>query len=119
MGNNIHPILIRSKPGIQRDGTRFDSDAYRDGLWTRFDRGRPRKMGGYRSVTSDLTEPVYGMHVFAQNALQYLHLGSESQFQQVLINNSGSFAGLNDRTPAGLVVDPMNNWQIDALPNAV
>jgi len=113
------PILIRCKPGIQRDGTRFDADAYLDGLWTRFDRGRPRKMGGYRAITADLAERVYGMHVFAQNALQYLHLGSESLFQQVLINNSGSYAGLNDRTPAGLVVDPNNNWQIDALPNAV
>lgn len=113
------PVLIRSKPGIQRDGTRFDADAYVDGLWTRFDRGRPRKIGGYRSVTTDLAERVYGMHVFAQNARQYLHLGSESLFQQVLINNSGSFAGLNDRTPAALVVDPNNNWQIDALPNSV
>lgn len=113
------PILIRSKPGIQRDGTRFDADAYIDGRWTRFDRGRPRKMGGYRAVTQSLPERVYGMHVFAQNLLQYLHLGSESLLTQILVNNSGSFAGLNDRTPAGLVPDPNNNWQLDALPNAV
>lgn len=113
------PILIRSKPGIQRDGTRFDSDAYRDGVWTRFDRGRPRKIGGYRAITTDLSQPVYGMHAFAQNNLQYLHLGSQSLLQQVRINNSGSFAGLSDRTPAGLVVDANNNWQIDVLPNSV
>lgn len=113
------PILIRSKPGIQRDGTRFDADAYVDALWTRFDRGRPRKMGGYRAVTTDLAERVYGMHVFAQNAQQYLHLGSESLFQQALINSAGGYGGLNDRTPAGFAADPNNNWQIDALPNAV
>jgi hypothetical protein len=76
-------------------------------------------MGGYRAVTSSLPEVVYGMHVFAQNLLQYLHLGSESLLTQILVNNSGSFAGLNDRTPAGLVADPNNNWQLDALPNAV
>lgn len=113
------PILIRSKPGIQRDGTRFDSDAYRDGLWTRFDRGRPRKILGYRAITTDLAEAIYGMSVFAQNAQQYLHVGSASLLQQVLVNNSGSFAGLNNRTPAGLTASANNNWQLDALPNAV
>lgn len=113
------PILIRSKPGIQRDGTRFDSDAYIDGKWTRFDRGRPKKMGGYNAVTSDLQELVYGMHAFAQNNQQYIHLGTESLLLQAIVNSSGSFAGLNDRTPAGLAVDPVNNWQMDALPNAV
>lgn len=113
------PILIRSKPGIQRDGTRFDSEAYVDALWCRFDRGRPRKIGGYRSITSSLSQKVYGMHAFAQSAQQYLHLGSSSRLQQAVVTSAGAFAGLNDRTPGGLVVSANNNWQIDALPNAV
>lgn len=113
------PILIRSKPGVERDGTRFDSEAYVDALWCRFDRGRPRKMGGYKAVTSSLPEPVYGMKDFAQNNLQYLHLGSASLLSQVLVNNAGAFAGFNDRTPAAFAANANNDWQIDVLPNAV
>lgn len=114
------PIQIRSKPGIQRDGTRYDAEAYVDAQWTRFDRNMPRKMGGFRSVTSSLPEAVYGLHGFGQNNLQYVHLGSASFLEQAILNPySGGLSALNDRTPVALVVSAQNLWQIDALPNAV
>ena len=43
------PLIIRSQPGIKRDGTQFEGDFYVDGQWVRFQRGLPRKIGGYRS----------------------------------------------------------------------
>lgn len=45
------PFIIRSKPGIKRDGTQFDGDYYTDAEWCRFQRGLPRKIGGYVAST--------------------------------------------------------------------
>ena len=47
--------------GIQRDGTLFDKAYYTDGKWVRFQRKRPRKMGGYRVISAQLTGPSRGL----------------------------------------------------------
>jgi hypothetical protein len=109
------PILVRSQPGIKRDGTRFDGDHYLDGEWCRFQRGLPRKMGGFKSVTSALLEKIYGITSFSQNNIQYLHVGSESMVQQVQVDNTGTLAFLADRTPAGFAIDENNLWQFDVM----
>jgi hypothetical protein len=108
-------IPIRSAPGIQRDGTKFDRDHYTDGQWCRFQRGLPRKIGGYREVSGALAEIVYGIHSFTSNATQYLHLGSDSLLGQRLIDNDGMQTAFNDRTPAGFVASSLNIWQFDAI----
>ncbi len=43
-------IVLKSLAGIKRDGTKYDGDFYIDGQWVRFQRGLPRKIGGYRSI---------------------------------------------------------------------
>ena len=108
-------IPIRSKPGVQKDGTQFDRDYYIDANWARFQRGLPRKMGGYRSVTSQMAEIIYGLHSFTVNATQYMHLGSASLLGQRLINNAGVQTAFNDRTPAGFVASANNVWSMDAI----
>jgi hypothetical protein len=108
-------IPLRSTPGVQRDGTRFDRNYYLDGQWCRFQRGLPRKMGGYRSVVEDMTEIVYGINSFTVNALQYMHLGSASLLIQRLINNAGVQTTFNDRTPGAFVANADNVWQFDAI----
>lgn len=113
MADSLAPI--RSEPGIQRDGTRFDSKAYIDGTWCRFQRGLPRKIGGYISVTNSMAEKIYGLHSFTVNATQYMHLGSASLLTQRRINNLGVQTGFDDRTPAGLVPTESNIWQFDAI----
>jgi hypothetical protein len=47
-------FALDTKSGIQRDGTIFDMEFYTDGRWVRFQRGRPRKIGGYRQITASL-----------------------------------------------------------------
>jgi hypothetical protein len=111
------PIKIRSLPGVKRDGTRLEGDYYVDAQWTRFQRGLPRKMGGYLSVARDLPELVYGIHSFSANAQQYFHLGSASQLAQRVLNSMGAVTADNDRTPAGLVASAANIWQFDAIWN--
>ena len=38
--------ILNPGPGIQRDGTSFDTNLCIDGQWVRFYRGRPKKIGG-------------------------------------------------------------------------
>lgn len=113
--NSLQPISLKSLPGIQRDGTQFDNPYYIDGLWTRFYQGKPRKMGGYRAITSLLAEKVYGMRVDLTNATLLAHLGSESFLQQVRMTTGGIFSALNDRTPVGFTVSEENLWQLDSF----
>lgn len=109
------PILIRSRPGIKRDGTQFEGDNYIDGLWCRFQRGLPRKMGGYRSITSSLPEKVYGMQVNSESGSQYVHLGGASTLTQIRTDSMGNFTGQNARIPGGFSNNTNNVWQLDTL----
>lgn len=44
-------FVFQSRPGVRRDGTELDSPFYLDGQWVRWQRGKPRKMGGYSSMS--------------------------------------------------------------------
>jgi len=65
-------------PGIKRDGTQFESKEFTNGLWARFQRGIPRKMGGYRQMFRDSNGVPRGMISNAYNALNYMFVGTES-----------------------------------------
>lgn len=109
------PILVRSRPGIKRDGTQFEGDNYIDGLWCRFQRGLPRKMGGFRSVTSTLTERIYGMRVDSLSGTQYAHLGGATTLTQIRMDGFGNFTGQSARIPGGFANSTNNVWQMDIL----
>lgn len=116
---SVRPVPIQSLPGVKRDGTRFEGKNYIEGEWCRFQRGKPRKIFGYRAITSTLLEKIYGMNVATANGQQYIALGSESLLTQVVTNANGQFAGQNDRTPAGFVNDPQNLWQFSVMRDSV
>ncbi len=113
------PVKINSAPGIKRDGTRLEGDNYIDGQWCRFQRGRPRKIGGYRVVTSTLPELTRGMTSLSADELQYIHLGGAAELGQYTVNNSGSFVGFNDRTPAAYGSNVNTLWQFDHFYDSV
>ena len=66
---------LDTMPGIQRDGTVFDKQFYNDGEWVRFQRGRPRKILGYRVISDQLTGPSRGIWVNPQNAFTSIFSG--------------------------------------------
>lgn len=113
------PIIIRSQPGIKRDGTEFEGDYYTDGLWTRFQRGLPRKVGGYTRLTNRLQEKVYGMSSFSAGSNNYVACGEGSFLEQLVIGNTGNVSAINDRTPIGFAADPNNLWQFSNWPSGV
>ena len=108
-------VQIRSQPGIKRDGTKFEGDNYVDGQWVRFQRGLPRKIGGYRAISKYLREISRAMHEFTQNNLTYVHSGSANLLERFYIDNGFNTSVITNRTPSTLTADPNNMWQFDAI----
>jgi len=104
---------IATKPGIQRDGTLFDSLFYHDGQWVRFQRGRPRKIGGYREITGALAGPSRGIYVSPQSGYTDVFNGYSDGLQSIPINNDGIGAGIVDWALSNFTASPNNLWQFD------
>jgi hypothetical protein len=111
MADNI--VRIASAPGIKRDGTKFEGDNYVDGRWVRFQRGLPRKMGGYRAINKYLQGLVRSLYVYTQNQLTYVHAGSANLVERFYIDGSNNTSVIVDRTPTTLTTDARNLWQFD------
>jgi len=63
-------------PGIKRDGTTFESREFTDGVWCRFQRGVPKKMGGYSELFRDPNGIARGMIVNAFNGQNFIFAGN-------------------------------------------
>jgi hypothetical protein len=108
-------FAIDTMPGIQRDGTVFDMNFYTDGLWVRFQRGRPRKIGGYRAIVTDAHGYSRGIFVNSANAINQVFNGYNNGLEVININNSGVGAGVNQFTLSNFTASDNNLWQFDAL----
>jgi len=75
------------KPGIQRDGTQFASDTYVDGQWVRFQRGMPRKIGGYNGIFLNASGISRGMTMTSVNGLNYVVSGYNNGLEQWSTDN--------------------------------
>jgi hypothetical protein len=106
---------LDTQPGIQRDGTVFDKQFYNDGLWVRFQRGRPRKILGYRVISDQLTGPSRGIWVNPQNAFTSIFSGYNNGLQVLTIDNNGVGAGIGDFTLTNFTQSNLNLWQFDGF----
>lgn len=104
-----------SKPGIQRDGTNLDSDVFCDGQWVRFQRGRPRKMGGFQQITGRLRGPVRQTLVWSRGLMNNLYAFSSGFIEMVSMDKNGLGGYVVDRTPAGFTVNPDHIWSVDTM----
>jgi len=92
-------IILRSNPGIKRDGTKYEGDFYVDGQWVRWQRGLPRKIGGYRSTQKYLTQISRGFSNFTQQGFVYCHSGSANYLERFTIDGSQNSSIVSNRTP--------------------
>lgn len=106
---------LGTQPGIQRDGTMVDKNYYTDGRWVRFQRGRPRKIGGYREIVSNLAGPSRGIYLDPDDAFNTIYNGYADGLQSVQINQNGVGAGVNDFTLTDFTPSVNNLWQFDSL----
>jgi len=97
-------FAIDTQPGVQRDGTIFDMNFYTDGRWVRFQRGRPRKIGGYRAITEDARGYSRGLYVNSVDGNNQVFNGYNNGLEVINIDNTGIGAGLNQFTFTGLVL---------------
>ena len=95
-------VVLKSSPGIKRDGTRFEGDFYVDGQWVRWQRGLPRKMGGYRAIQKYLTEVSRGFSTFTQQGFVYCHSGGATTLERFTIDGSQNSSIVSDRTPVAV-----------------
>lgn len=76
-------------------------------------------MGGFRGITSALTEKIYGMSSYTSAGINYIHLGSASLLTQIRVNSLGALAGSSNRTPGGFVANANDLWQFDIFTDSV
>lgn len=107
-------VQIKSLPGIKRDGTKFEGDNYVDGQWVRFQRGLPRKIGGYRSINKYLLGVARTLLEYTQDSLTYVHAGSANLLERFYIDGSYNTSVIANRTPVtGFTAADANLWQFD------
>lgn len=100
--------------GIQRDGTQFSSPLYVDGQWVRFQRGRPRKIGGYNAIFLNAPEISRGMIMQSQNGINYLYSGGQNYLQAWQTGNNGGVGfGPTAITLNNFTANANNLWQFD------
>lgn len=107
-------VSLNIAPGIQRDGTQFDAPSFTDGRWVRFQRGRPRKMGGYNGMFLNASDISRGMIMTAQDGLNYIISGYQSGIEQwITDDNNGVGTGPVQILPYDFTPSPQNLWQFD------
>lgn len=106
-------FALDTKPGVQRDGTVFDKQFYTDGRWVRFQRGRPRKVGGYREIVPDMAGPSRGLYVIPQNGFNFIVNGYRDGLQQLIVDGNGLGAGINTVATSDFTPNVNNLWQFD------
>jgi len=89
-------LSIDTKPGIQRDGTILDKQFYNDGEWVRFQRGRPRKIGGYREMSNQFDGYSRGIFVESEDGYNRIFNGYNNGLQRFLCDNNGIGSGITE-----------------------
>ncbi len=118
MSDDVAIVPITTVAGIKRDGTQFESNFYTDGKWCRFQRGRPRKIGGYREIVDSFSGPLRGCHLDAKNGYNYVYGGSAASLEMITMDPTGAGSGTIDRTPSGFSSSTSHAWQFDTLYDA-
>lgn len=108
-------FALDTKPGVQRDGTVFDKVFYNDGRWVRFQRGRPRKILGYRQIVGDMAGPSRGIYVNVQDNFNYVFNGYSDGLQVIPIDNNGAGSGISNFSLSNFTPNATNLWQFDTL----
>ena len=108
-------FTIDTLAGIQRDGTVFDLNYYTDGKWVRFQRGRPRKMWGYRVISNQLNGPSRGIWVNTQNAFTSVFSGYNDGLQVLTVDENGVGSGVQNFTLNDFTASDENLWQFDGF----
>ena len=93
-----------TKAGIQRDGTNLDANYFNDGQHVRFQRGRPKKMGGYKAIVESLVGPIRAVYVWGKQSFNSIFTFSSGNVEVTNVDQNGVGAVVVDRTPVTRVL---------------
>jgi hypothetical protein len=103
-----------TQPGIKRDGTLIEGEFCTDGQWVRFQRQKPKKMGGYRRITDGLSGPVRKFILWSRKYLNSAISFHEAGIETLLIDNNFIGNDIRNRTPlSGFTANTNNLWTAD------
>lgn len=106
---------VTSKPGFSRDGTVLDRESYIDGQWVRFQRGRPRKMGGFKETSATITDLIRGAYVYSRGKLEYIYgFGAARGWLSTTTPSAASSVAASSSLP-GLTDADDYTFQTDAI----
>lgn len=106
---------LDTKPGIQRDGTVLDKQYYNDGAWVRFQRGRPRKIGGYREIVGNIAGISRGVYISPQDGFNFVYNGYRDGLQLITMNNDGVGSGIVPIALSDFTAADLNLWKFDTF----
>jgi len=94
---SIYSLAIPA--GIKRDGTQFQNDRYTDGVWCRFQRGEPKKIGGFSTLFTSFSGIYRGMINIPYNGVNYVFAGNANTLDVFTTgttygNGSGPYASI-------------------------
>ena len=112
---SLKVFAIDTQAGIQRDGTVFDKNFYTNGRWVRFQRGRPRKIGGFKEISGEFNGPSRGVWVNPINNYTVVYSGYSSGLQSVTLDSNGVGSSVTDYTLTGFTASVNNLWQFDGF----
>lgn len=113
-GPDEQVFTLTPQAGIRRDGTMLDGDNCSDGEWVRFQRGKPKKIGGYRRITADLMGPVRKFLLWSRKDLNFCNSFSSQGIETLLIDSQLVGNDINNRTPAtDFYPSNSNIWSVD------
>lgn len=88
-GSKLFTLFV--KPGIKRDGTRFEGDQFSDGKWVRFQRGKAKKIAGYRQMFATPYNIPRGIITNPYNGVNYVYVGNREGIE---VFNTGTDQGV-------------------------
>ena len=99
--------------GIKRDGTLLEGEYCSDGEWVRFQRGKAKKMGGFRRVTDNLSGPSRKLVVWSRGYLNSCTNFHPAGIETLLVDNNLVGNDIHDRTPSGYTSSGDGLWTAD------
>ena len=111
--NMVYTLGVQ--PGIKRDGTTFETREFSAGEWCRFQRGVPKKMGGYRELFSTFNGIPRGMITNPFNGVNYIFAGNSSGID---VFTTGTTFGVGSGPFAATILPGYSNFAINTVSGA-
>lgn len=113
MPNRIFELVF--EPGMQMDGTKFSARSCIGGQWVRWQRGLPRKIGGYQQLIGS-PNISRGTYLVNSSPNMNVYIGTQQDLRYFTIDQNGNLVnGFINRTPQFFAANPNYDWQFDLM----